>query len=102
MDTAGQIARLGRGQERGHRPHIRDRGQLVGRRAFGGRGDKFVEMVDAAGRTGHQRPRRQGMHADALFPQLGRGIADATFQCGLDRAHHVVMSDHAAGAEKAD
>ena len=56
---------------------ILDRDEAAGRRLGLGLGDQFVEVGDARGCTGLERPGRDGMYPDAFRPELGSEIAQS-------------------------
>ena len=85
-------------KEGAQRAHVLDVDQLVEWCAHLGFLHQVVEILDAGGGAGGERAGRDGVHPDALGPQLGGHVAGGGLECGLDRPHHAVVGNHFVGA----
>jgi hypothetical protein len=92
-DQLGIVSR----QDGGRDADVLDTDKLSRRCAFGGELEQIIEMINSGSSARLHGPRRYGVDADPLWPELIGEIAHSAFPRGLYRFHHVVMLDNLLG-----
>ena len=95
---AGHRRAVGAGQKHAGGADFLDRDQPARRRAIRDPFHQIIEIGNAGGGAGRQRPGADRVHADAARSEFGRHIAHRRFERRLDRSHDPVILDDLVGA----